>query len=293
MTGEGPIDAAWAAALDERAARAAWLVIDGDEVLAAREPERWFSSASMIKTFLLAAVLAEVELGRRDLSDPVAVTDAHRADGDGILRHFDLPVSLPLAEVLRLMVALSDNTATNAALDLVGLDALNERLAGWGFGSRMRSFVSQRERRWARADEVGEGHEFLSPPGLGMTSPAEHTRLVLALHRGELLGEMGATAIAMLELQADRAGLARHLPGARFAHKTGSIAGVRHDGGLLRAGGRELAVACFTDGGPEAEWLDHPALVGMGLAMAWTAELLDLDVALAPGTPRAPRGARA
>ncbi len=293
MTGKGPIDDAWAKALDDRAARAAWLVIDGDEVVAAREPERWFSSASMIKTFLLAVVLDEVEHERRGLHELVEVTDAHRADGDGVLRHFDLPVSLPLAEVLRLMVALSDNTATNAALDLIGLDAFNERLAGWGFGSRMCSFVSHPERRWAGADEVGEGHEFITPPGLGMTSPAEHTRLVLALHRGELLARTGATAIAMLELQADRAGLARHLGGAPFAHKTGSIAAVRHDGGLLRAGDREVAVACFTDGGPEAEWVDHPALVGMGLGLAWTAELLDLDIALAPGTPRAPREARA
>ena len=287
MAGDPRIDAAWAGALDERVPRAAWLVIDGDEVVAAREPERWFSSASMIKTFLLAAVLDEIERGRRTLEEPVEVTAAHLADGDGVLRHFELPVSLPIADVLRLMVALSDNTATNAALDLIGLEALNERLAGWGFGSRMRSYVSQRERRWPGADAVGQGHEFISPPGLGMTSPAEHTRLVLALHRGELLPRLGTTAIAMLELQADRAGLARHLPGARFAHKTGSIDGVRHDGGLLRAGGREIAVACFTDGGPHAEWVDHPALVGMGHAMAATVELLRLDVTVTPWGARA------
>jgi beta-lactamase class A len=281
------IDAAWAGALDERVPRAAWIVIDGDEVVAAREPDRWFSSASMIKTFLLAAVLEEVERGRRRLEEPLEVRSEHLADGDGVLRHFDLPVTLPLGDVLRLMVALSDNTATNAALDVVGLEVLNDRLAGWGFGSRMRSYVSQRERRWPGADAVGEGHVFISPPGLGMTSPAEHTRLVLALHRGELLPRLGTTAIAMLELQADRAGLARHLPGARFAHKTGSIDGVRHDGGLLRAGGRELAVACFTDGGPHPEWVDHPALVGMGLAMAATVELLGLDVDVAPRETRA------
>src|SRR5436190_1056145 len=119
MAGDPRIDAAWAGALDDRVPRAAWLVIDGDEVVAAREPERWFSSASMIKTFLLAAVLDEVERGRHNLGERVEVTPDHLADGDGILRHLDLPVSLGLADVLRLMVALSDNTATNAALDLI------------------------------------------------------------------------------------------------------------------------------------------------------------------------------
>jgi hypothetical protein len=47
-----------------------------------------------------------------------------------------------------------------------------------------------------------------------------------------------------------------------------------------------LSDKVFTDGGPHQEWVDHPALVGMGLAMAWCVRELGVDVELAPGFER-------
>ena len=63
-------------------------------MLAAREPARRFASASTIKTFLLAGAL-ETERPERIVIDP-----SLRAEGDGVLRHFPLPVELEWEAVL-------------------------------------------------------------------------------------------------------------------------------------------------------------------------------------------------
>jgi beta-lactamase class A len=244
----------------------------------------------MIKTFVLAVALDAVERGELDLDAPCEVAAARRSTGDGLLRHAPLPLELPLREVLRLMIAISDNTATNAALDAVGgLERLNERVASWGFGARMRSYVGGAGPRWSAADGIDADPGLPTRAGLGVLSVADHERLVRAIAAGELLPQTGDVAMAMLGQQTDRTMLARYLGDEPpFAHKTGSVDGVRHDGGLYRAGGRELAVTCFTDGTVHDEWVDHPALLAMGRAMAWTVALTGLPSKPPPGVPDLP-----
>ena len=63
-----------------------------------------------------------------------------------------------------------------------------------------------------------------------------------------------------------------------FAHKTGSVGGVRHDGGVLLPGTPDaLAVHCFTDGDERDELVDDVATTAMGRAMVRTLTLLGLD----------------
>jgi beta-lactamase class A len=274
------LNAVFEEALLSRVPRASWLVREGDSVLAARDESRWYSGASMIKTFLLAAALADVEGGRLGLHEPVDVLPEHRAEGDGVLRDFALPTRLALLDALHLVIALSDNTATNAVLAAVGPARLNELLEEWGFASRIRGFVDG-----GRPCEPIPG-DFLTPPGLSVTSAVEHDRLLAGIRERRLLGELAPLALELLARQQDRRALARYLGhGIRFAHKTGTAGAARHDAGLLEADGREIAISVFTDGGPQEDWVDHPALVGMGLALAWAGEALGLDLASPAGVP--------
>lgn len=206
----------------------------------------------MIKTF---AALALAEL-REDWSEPVAVAPEHRAYGDGILRHAVLPVTLPLREVVTLALALSDNTAANTLVAAAGgLEAVNGRLAARGFDARMLRGLS----------DAGEPAQS----GIGACTPREHARAVAAL------ATEAPDAYTALHAQQDRRSLARRLDyDAAFAHKTGTVDDVRHDGGILERGASRLAVTCFTAGGPHAEWVDHPACVGMGDAMVRTCRAL-------------------
>lgn len=239
-------------------------------MLAEHEAGRPFAAASMIKTFVLAVALdADLE---RDRPRPVA--DDLRCGGDGVLRDLAVPGGLPLGDLLRLMVVLSDNTATNVVLAaLGGPEAVNERLAGWGLATRLRG--------WVGGVRPGPGSEpadlgLPTPAGLGVTCVAEHAAMV-----DRLLGD--PFAAGLLLGQQDRRSLARGLrDDVAFAHKTGTVGRARHDGGVLLLGGgaRRISVTVFTDGGPEAEWPDHPACVGMALGMVGTAEALGIDIVL-------------
>lgn len=245
---------------------AAWRVADGATVLAERSSERPFAAASMIKTFLLAAVLeAGLELDRRH-----AVAADLRCGGDGVLRDLAVPDGLPLRDLLRLMIVLSDNTATNVVLEALGGPAtVNERFAARGLEStRIRSWVGG-----VRPGVGGEpaGLELPTPAGLGVTSVAEHAATVDRLLETSLAREL-------LLAQQDRRSLARPLrDDVAFAHKTGTVGRARHDGGVLLG---RVSVTVFTDGGAEAEWPDHPACLGMAEGMERTAQALGLDVLL-------------
>jgi beta-lactamase class A len=189
------------------------------------------------------------------------------------------------------MVVLSDNTATNAVIEACGgLEAVNARLASWGVGTRVRSWIGAVRPEWSGSAHALADPELPTPAGLGVTSPLEHAALVDDLLEGRRLDRLGRLAVDLLAGQQDRRALARWLgDDVRFAHKTGTVDAVRHDGGVLElADGRRLSVTAFTDGGPQPEWPDHPACVGMGLAMAWTAQVLDLGLASPPGIPPLP-----
>jgi beta-lactamase class A len=267
-------------------------VVNGDDVVAIWEHElagvpawslvlRWrdldvdlrgdlaYSGASMIKTFLLEQLSAS---SRWD--EPFTVTSEHVAVGDGVLATWRLPVTLPLHAIAQLMTALSDNTATNAVVDaLGGLEAVNDALAAAGYASRMRRWVTGRHSD-PRCDSWDSAPSLPSRAGLSVVVPRDHADAV-----SRIVGSpQHAAARAMLEQQWHRDSLARPLVDETpFAHKTGSVGGVRHDGGVLLPGADDaLVVHCFTDGPERDELVDDVAAVAMGRAMASTLELLGL-----------------
>lgn len=229
-----------------------------------------YSGASTIKTFLLEQLSAE---SRWD--EPFTVTPEHVAAGDGVLATWRLPVTLPLHAIAQLMTALSDNTATNAVVDaLGGLEMVNDALAASGCASRMRRWVTGRYSD-PRCDAWDSASTLPSRAGLSVVVPREHAD---AVSRMVSLPEH-SVARAMLEQQWHRDSLARALVDETpFAHKTGSVGGVRHDGGVLLPGTDDaVAVHCFTDGPERDELVDDVATCGMGRAMARTLRLLGLE----------------
>jgi RimJ/RimL family protein N-acetyltransferase len=261
------ISALWETAVLTRVPAAGWIVALDDDELAARAPDRPMASASMIKTFL---ALAAARLCP-DWSGRVAVEPEHRAAGDGMLRHLRLPVRLPLGDVVAFTIAMSDNTAANTVIAAAGgLDRVNDELARRGFDARMLRWLSD-------AGPAARAGTYATEVGIGVCSPREHTRAVAAIADAAAREPTSAYGDLhrALHAQQDRRALARWLvEDAPIAHKTGTVRRLRHDGGDLEREGRRLRFACFTDGGPAAEWIDHPACVAMAEAMAWTAVAL-------------------
>jgi beta-lactamase class A len=263
----------------------AWsLVLRGRGVDLDVRGELGYSGASTIKTFLLEQASLTVAEGRLGWDTVVEATQEHVAVGDGVLATWPLPLLLPLHVVTQLMTALSDNTATNVVVDVLGgLEVVNDALAAGGQASRMRRWVTGRHSD-PRCEEWDAAASLPSRAGLSVVLPLEHADSVDRM----VTDARHVVARGMLEQQWHRDSLARHLRDETpFAHKTGSVGGVRHDGGVLLPGTADaLAVHVFTDGPERDETVDDPACVAMGRALGGTLEALGLGDLLIPGWGR-------
>src|SRR5699024_9407073 len=133
---------------------------------------------------LLLAVLADVDGGRRRLDEAVAVP-GERTGGSGVLRMLGSVTTLRLGELLELMVTLSDNTATNVLIDLLGFSAIEQHMLRMGLvDTRLR-------RRMLDQRASAQGRE-------NVATSAELARLLDRLSASELLlEESSKTALAV------------------------------------------------------------------------------------------------
>jgi len=82
------------------------------------DPQARLFCGSCFKTFVLAAYLQEVEAGRLDETEQLAIDDSVRSPSSSVFEH--LTGTTQARNVLEAMIAHSDNTATDAAMKRVG-----------------------------------------------------------------------------------------------------------------------------------------------------------------------------
>lgn len=230
------------------------------------DAERVFSGASMVKTFLLHVVSDQVRLGNLSWAESVTVDAQHCAQGDGLIRHWPLPQNLTLLQASGLMIAVSDNVATNAIVDhLGGTERANDLISSLGYEkSSLRSWVGGRHRD-PRRDTWTVSDGLINAAGLSVVTAREHAECVRAVMADDVCA-------GLLAGQNDRRSLSRHLAeGVDFAHKTGTVDGLRHDGGRFVLDGSDyLDVHVFTDGPSRDEAVDDYACRAMGRGMRET-----------------------
>ena len=98
--------------------------LNGDEAM---------PTASLIKFPIMLEVYLQVLEGKLKLTDLVKLTEKDKVPGSGILTyHFSEGATFPVKDAVRLMIAYSDNTATNLVLDKIGIASTNKRMEAWG-----------------------------------------------------------------------------------------------------------------------------------------------------------------
>lgn len=214
----------------------------GQEIV--RQPERVFPSASVIKWPILSALHAHVEAGGVTWEEVVDPSAARDADGSGVLRHLSASVRLNYRDLAWLMIAVSDNAATNIILDTIGLEPTN-RLIGELVGPGLRVLR-----------HAGKGTNLVGD-SMGTATPRALVRHLELLVEGRLPG--AAQTLAIGRQQVHHSALCRYLrepvdgrPGVIAATKGGSVAGVRNDVGLLELGDTRIVAAVMTERAAES-----------------------------------------
>ena len=86
--------------------------------------DQQFSAASTIKIPMLALLFQDAEDGRIDLNEKRVVLPENRVGGSGILQSLSPDLELSIFDLAELMIVMSDNTATNEIIDVIGLERL-------------------------------------------------------------------------------------------------------------------------------------------------------------------------
>jgi len=206
------------------------------------QAERPMPTASLIKLAVLVEVCRQVEGKRIDWDDRLKLTDDDTVPGSGLLRtYFTSGSRLALRDAVRLMIAVSDNTATNLVLDRIGLKSTNRTMARLGHtNTRIYAKVFRRE----TSIDVERSRQF----GLGSTTAAETASLLEAIRGGRLISKR-ASSLMLEHLRACESTerIPRYLPeGTVVAHKTGSVSRVRTDAGIVESPSGPIIVVVLT-----------------------------------------------
>ena len=240
--------------------------------------EAEFESASVIKIAVLTEAMAGVREGRVDLAERWQLTNDDKADGSGTLLILDAGLNPTWNDLATLMIGPSDNTATNAWIRRLGVDAINARMAALGF-SHIRllgtiPMLSQKD------EDPSPWKGFR----LGLLSPHDVAEWMTRVARGQMLdADTSKKIFEYLDKDPSRLRIARRFPpSALWAGKTGTMSGVRNDSGILRTKKGRFVLVVFTDGSKaEGFGPDHPTILAMAdLARAivdgWSADLPDI-----------------
>ena len=208
-------------------------------------------TASLIKFPVMIEAYRQAEAGKLNLDATLTLRNADKVPGSGLLTdHFSDGVTFPVRDAIRLMIAYSDNTATNLVLDQIGLRSTAETMERLGYPHtkihakvyrRDTSIFPDRSRRF----------------GLGSTTAREMVRLCEALHREELVSpEASRAMLKHMKACDDKEKFPRLLPpGTAIAFKTGSVDAARTAAGILYARGGPVALCVLTEENEDKRWV--------------------------------------
>ena len=196
--------------------------------------DEYFHAASTMKVAVLLGVYRQVSRGELTLDAPVHVRNKFRSVvGDQIFMldidrdadpdlYRNLGRTMTVKQLAYNMITLSSNFATNLLVDVVGVSTIQTALAELGIdGMRVVRGVEDQA-----GFEAGINNE-VTAGGL--------LKLLRALVDGRAYGaEASNDMLEIMHAQRFKSGIPAGLPqAARVAHKTGNIATVHHDAGIV------------------------------------------------------------
>ena len=186
--------------------------------------EETYLAASVIKFPLYMHVRAQAAAGAWDMSDRLTVSDADKVPSCGALNMFTGSVEADLSTLCRLMICISDNTATNRLINFCTMQGVEQGFADLGLRkTRIRRLLFDRE---ASARGI---QNTICPREMGM--------LLEKLYRGEFVStDVSAEILDTLKKQQIEHKLDGKLCGeVPIAHKTGEDDRLSNDVGIVYA----------------------------------------------------------
>ena len=228
-------------------------------------------TASVIKLAVLFDAMKDVQAGTARFDERLTLAKQNQVEGSGVLALFDTPLPLTLKDVLTMMVVVSDNTATNVAIDRLGIGEIDRRITSLGL---QQTWLYKKVFMPATGPMPADQPKF----GLGKTTAREMAQVMQRIASCDLHDSGPAvpptpqdrticdTALGMLKNQTDRDGIPRYLqPGVVTASKSGALDDVRNDVAVVYAKNGPIVISAFTRENADQSWTpDNAAYVLIG-----------------------------
>ncbi len=258
---------------------------------ASLQPDEAVKTASVIKMGILLDAVEQIRAGSASLEEKLTLTHENQVEGSGVIGQLTAPLTLTLRDTLHLMVVLSDNTATNMAIDRLGIAHINATLRAAGLTQTVlykKVFVP------AQGPMPPDQPKF----GLGKTTAREMASIMerFAECRFSLDGSSSQASdgplcgaiLHMLRDQQDRNSLPRYIEtldtsenGPAIGNKTGALNQVRNDVALIATKNGPVVIAAFTWDNEDQRWTgDNEAEKTLGklaqaIVTSWSPDGLD------------------
>jgi beta-lactamase class A len=194
-----------------------------------------FAQASSIKITVLANLYLQAQQGKLKLTDLYTVQSSDLVPDSDIMNGLTPGVTrVTLRDLATMMVAVSDNAATNVLIDRVGMPNVNAMLDSLGLThTRLR-------RKMMDLESAKQGRENISTPHEMMT-------LLDAVYHGKLLNKESTEDFFKMLSTNKESFIPRDLPpDLKVANKPGELEAVRNDSGIVFVEGHPYVICVMT-----------------------------------------------
>lgn len=177
-----------------------------------------FPAASLIKIPVAVTLLRKIDKGQLSWNTTLTLKPKHYAQGAGILRTRRAGSKFKLREIFKLMLTISDNTATNMIIDLLGgITIVNSELNSLGLkNTKINNYLGDFK-------------------GTNKTSPKDLVIILDKALEGNILSNNSRNILKSTLLKVQNKSLIKKGLGkyTKFAHKTGTIGICVGDAGII------------------------------------------------------------
>jgi beta-lactamase class A len=209
------------------------------------EGDTVFPQASAIKLPILMETIRQAHAGELDLSEAVTIAKRDHVSGSGILAELgDGTVRMSHRDLCVLMIALSDNTATNLLIDRVGMERVNAMLGESG------ATQTALRRRMMDLAARKRGVENTSTPN-------DAARLMQLLHNGTFVSREVSDDVLSILRKPKEGDIQPALPAAvPIASKTGELPGILTEWAIVEAPERPFVLVMMGKDGDTKQFAE-------------------------------------
>ncbi|NLS44548.1 MAG: serine hydrolase [Firmicutes bacterium] len=194
---------------------------------------RQFSAASIIKIPVMVEGFRQAEEGLVSLNTGIRLVDTDKVGGSGILSVMSQGIEIPIIDLIRLMIVISDNTASNILIDLLGIDRINNTMRELGFTGitlRQKFMVLPQGMEAPNSVTPKDITDLLEKIARGQVISHRACQEMIKIMKDQQYNDLIPAPIQMLYKKKSLVGSVKEW---EIAHKTGSMSGIRNDAAIV------------------------------------------------------------